>query len=226
MANSGPREERHIWLHYIILGISTLIAAFVVVFYCKAAQYHLNAALNQTTEWFWHNMAVVMWIGSLLVLACAVRSFVLVVVAAPEQIPSGARICTAIVCYVVSALGAPLAISFPEHGLLALCGIVASGIVGTSCVFSLTSDEDPPKGAVEVMVRPHCLELRQAKEGELCPICLDSFAEGEEETTLEPDAVAALKCGHGFHQHCVEVWLLNTKSNARCPVCRQSSFAD
>ena len=75
------------------------------------------------------------------------------------------------------------------------------------------------------MVRPSCLELRQAEEGELCPICLDSFAEGEEETTLEPDAVASLKCGHGFHQHCIEVWL-NAKTNAKCPVCRQSSASD
>ena len=229
MAICGPHPDTTVMLFVFYCG-STVVFAFycIIVFYCGTAvllQGNLHAMFNQTTDWFWHNVAMVMWIGSLLLLAFAVGFFVFMVGAPPKQIPSGARICTSIVCYIVSALGVPLAISFPEQSPLVFCGIVTSGIVGIGCVLSLTYDDDPPEGAVEVMVRPPCLELRQAEEGELCPICLDSFVEGKDETMSEPDTVASLKCGHGFHQHCIEVWL-NAKSNAKCPVCRQSSASD
>jgi len=42
-----------------------------------------------------------------------------------------------------------------------------------------------------------------------CSICLGSYADGDE--------VRKLNCGHVFHQHCVDVWLLQHQN--RCPLC-------
>mmetsp|Transcript_21208 Transcript_21208/g.26093 ORF Transcript_21208/g.26093 Transcript_21208/m.26093 type:complete len:320 (-) Transcript_21208:277-1236(-) len=42
-----------------------------------------------------------------------------------------------------------------------------------------------------------------------CAICLEDFENGQERKTLE--------CLHGFHNHCIDRWLI---SNACCPICK------
>lgn len=60
-------------------------------------------------------------------------------------------------------------------------------------------------------VSEHHAEL--ALEGEReCPVCLAEYKDKESLRTLG-------KCGHHFHQECIDEWL---KSNASCPLCRVS----
>lgn len=49
------------------------------------------------------------------------------------------------------------------------------------------------------------------EEGEVCPICLLEYEEGDE--------IRCLPCNHFFHKDCVDSWLVN---NSSCPTCRQS----
>eukprot|EP00981_Chlorochromonas_danica_P001708 scaffold369_cov177-Ochromonas_danica.AAC.41 len=48
-----------------------------------------------------------------------------------------------------------------------------------------------------------------------CPICLNEMALGE--------SARSLRCGHLFHQQCVDEWL---RVNATCPTCRKSVRED
>jgi len=59
-----------------------------------------------------------------------------------------------------------------------------------------------------------CTKQQWAKEHKnldlgTCSICL--------EETCASDTVGGLRCGHAFHQGCVETWLRRSPS---CPVCR------
>merc|ERR1712151_54745 len=57
--------------------------------------------------------------------------------------------------------------------------------------------------------------LQQTPEGEVCSICVDSFAAG--------DCVRCLdSCGHMFHQSCIDLWLLR---QADCPLCKRTVSA-
>ena len=51
---------------------------------------------------------------------------------------------------------------------------------------------------------------REAQESpEPCPICYSTIEEGEEKVT---------RCGHTFHENCINRWL---EQNATCPICRE-----
>ena len=47
--------------------------------------------------------------------------------------------------------------------------------------------------------------------GNDCPICLDTFVEGDE--------VIVLSCGHTYHPTCIETW---SRTGNVCPLCRTS----
>ena len=46
-----------------------------------------------------------------------------------------------------------------------------------------------------------------------CNVCLDEFEKGEK--------VKMLPCRHGYHNQCIEEWLI---THGNCPVCKQSAF--
>lgn len=56
-------------------------------------------------------------------------------------------------------------------------------------------------------------------DAECCALCLEPFSEGE--------SVRVLPCGHGFHQTCIDRWLLEVQAGCRrsCPVCKQNPLA-
>merc|ERR1719232_2244884 len=54
------------------------------------------------------------------------------------------------------------------------------------------------------------VDKRDCKNRECC-ICLDQFEKGA--------AVRILPCMHGFHQVCIDTWLLSRQR--RCPLCNQ-----
>lgn len=47
-------------------------------------------------------------------------------------------------------------------------------------------------------------------EGEVCAICQDGFAIGDEKRVIRA-------CNHGFHRSCIDTWF---QENVHCPVCR------
>ncbi|XP_044947668.1 RING-H2 finger protein ATL74-like [Hordeum vulgare subsp. vulgare] len=51
---------------------------------------------------------------------------------------------------------------------------------------------------------------------DVCAICLSEFVDGEKVRVLP-------LCGHGFHVHCVDAWLV---SHGSCPTCRQPVIVD
>ncbi|KAG8369245.1 hypothetical protein BUALT_Bualt15G0131500 [Buddleja alternifolia] len=58
------------------------------------------------------------------------------------------------------------------------------------------------KFAYKKRVKPELVE---------CRICLSEFVEGDEVREI-------VDCKHGFHRHCLEIWLQGY--GARCPLCR------
>ncbi|KAJ7525960.1 hypothetical protein O6H91_17G076000 [Diphasiastrum complanatum] len=52
---------------------------------------------------------------------------------------------------------------------------------------------------------------RESKRFRDCPVCLIEFRDDDNIRILP-------KCGHGFHQDCIESWL---SSHSSCPLCRQ-----
>jgi len=53
-----------------------------------------------------------------------------------------------------------------------------------------------------------------------CPICLEEFTIPDEGMEI-PDA-RKLSCGHIFHLHCIQIWMINGK--AICPLCNTEIF--
>ncbi|KAM6569898.1 hypothetical protein CsatB_017883 [Cannabis sativa] len=53
-----------------------------------------------------------------------------------------------------------------------------------------------------------------SKEPFDCAVCLCEFSDQDELRLLPP-------CGHAFHIHCIDTWLL---SNSTCPLCRRTLF--
>ena len=51
--------------------------------------------------------------------------------------------------------------------------------------------------------------LRELSDGEICPICFDSFSLGE--------IIRKIKCSHIYHKKCIDVW---AEINGICPVCK------
>jgi len=57
------------------------------------------------------------------------------------------------------------------------------------------------------------LGYRSKGDFEDCTLCLEKFEEGSE--------VRQLRCGHIFHQHCVDTWFQQQRFRVRtCPLCR------
>mmetsp|Transcript_25004 Transcript_25004/g.80220 ORF Transcript_25004/g.80220 Transcript_25004/m.80220 type:complete len:296 (-) Transcript_25004:817-1704(-) len=54
----------------------------------------------------------------------------------------------------------------------------------------------------------------EAVEAEACTICLSALIDGQS----DGEAVRTLRCGHRFHEGCIEEWL---PRQALCPCCRQ-----
>ncbi|XP_062116319.1 RING-H2 finger protein ATL46-like [Humulus lupulus] len=57
-------------------------------------------------------------------------------------------------------------------------------------------------------------EIMGSKEPFDCAVCLCEFSDQDELRLLPP-------CGHAFHIHCIDTWLL---SNSTCPLCRRTLF--
>lgn len=55
-------------------------------------------------------------------------------------------------------------------------------------------------------------EIMGSKEPFDCAVCLCEFSDQDELRLLPP-------CGHAFHIHCIDTWLL---SNSTCPLCRRT----
>ncbi|KAJ2843525.1 hypothetical protein J3B02_005236 [Coemansia erecta] len=51
-------------------------------------------------------------------------------------------------------------------------------------------------------------------EEKSCAICLSGYISGE--------SVRVLPCKHGFHQKCIDAWLLSKHMTVHCPVCKSS----
>jgi len=54
----------------------------------------------------------------------------------------------------------------------------------------------------------------EAVEAEVCTICLSALVDGQS----DGEAIRTLRCGHRFHEGCIEEWL---PRQALCPCCRQ-----
>lgn len=54
--------------------------------------------------------------------------------------------------------------------------------------------------------------LNADKREEECSICLIS--------TVNNGVIRKLRCGHRFHNDCVDNWFSNNQNNKNCPVCR------
>ena len=50
----------------------------------------------------------------------------------------------------------------------------------------------------------------------LCSVCLDSFAEGDE--------LSLLPCTHKFHNKCIQPWVRQSGTQALCPLCKTAIF--
>jgi len=68
--------------------------------------------------------------------------------------------------------------------------------------------KDGPVSSDDTFERP----ITDYFDSENCVICLGDFEDGE--------TLTVLPCGHGYHQECIEPWLIS--KSALCPVCKQS----
>eukprot|EP00053_Salpingoeca_punica_P016588 m.157250 g.157250 ORF g.157250 m.157250 type:complete len:219 (+) comp17002_c1_seq4:3001-3657(+) len=66
-----------------------------------------------------------------------------------------------------------------------------------------------PPASNDVLQRLQHFEMKPEDEDKDCNICLDTFKENKNATSLP--------CGHMFHTPCIETWLAES---AICPVCR------
>jgi hypothetical protein len=69
---------------------------------------------------------------------------------------------------------------------------------------------DLPRGECQTMTANGGRALKQAPEDVplSCPVCTDDFVESEK--------VRILPCGHIYHQHCIDPWLL--ERSGTCPM--------
>ena len=66
---------------------------------------------------------------------------------------------------------------------------------------------------IPVGLNPHLMKMiqdlyRKSKEKIECPICLER---------IESDDLKTGRCGHNFHQECIDIWLREGKN--KCPLC-------
>ncbi|KAJ8749732.1 hypothetical protein K2173_012283 [Erythroxylum novogranatense] len=59
-------------------------------------------------------------------------------------------------------------------------------------------------------------KTEESENGLECVICLNHFEENEVGKSL-------IKCGHGFHVECIDMWL---SSHSNCPICRAPATGD
>lgn len=52
--------------------------------------------------------------------------------------------------------------------------------------------------------------IRKSEAGDVCPICLEQYANGDE-------LVRLMNCKHSMHAACIRTWL---KTHPSCPLCR------
>jgi hypothetical protein len=67
---------------------------------------------------------------------------------------------------------------------------------------------------IPIGLNPHLMKMIQdlyakSKEKIECPICLER---------IESDDLKTGKCGHNFHQCCIDIWLEASKK--KCPLCK------
>jgi hypothetical protein len=80
-----------------------------------------------------------------------------------------------------------------------------------SHLFESAGDRGPPPAAKEEVERLEKVRVsaEAVSNGEECPVCKDTYNEGEE--------VLQLQCDHRFHPSCIKEWLARRNT---CPVCR------
>lgn len=67
---------------------------------------------------------------------------------------------------------------------------------------------DIPKTIEENLKIKHYIKI-----GELCSICYDNINHKNNAYLTD--------CGHSFHKTCINKWLIETKMEGNCPICRQ-----
>ncbi len=72
---------------------------------------------------------------------------------------------------------------------------------------ALESDHVP----VSIYTRPSPAPSENSRP--TCVVCLADFDDG--------DGLRTLACGHSFHAHCVDPWLIENQS---CPLCKQDTL--
>ncbi|XP_011024924.1 PREDICTED: RING-H2 finger protein ATL63-like [Populus euphratica] len=79
-----------------------------------------------------------------------------------------------------------------------------------------TSPSKGLDGSVISSIPLFVYKAEECKQGLECVICLSPFEENEVGKSL-------IKCGHGFHVECIDMWL---NSHSNCPVCRAPAVGD
>lgn len=66
---------------------------------------------------------------------------------------------------------------------------------------------------IELLHQSHSNERNMSLHNETCNVCLEDFKEGE--------TIRLLRCKHGFHDKCINTWIVK---KGKCPVCIRDVF--
>lgn len=114
------------------------------------------------------------------------------------------------------------AVSSGVSGALELLTLLALNVLSTQCRSRAAENAvaDREREAEARRIAREKLPLRELRaedvgavhaERQNCPVCLEVFAENDEQCVLP--------CFHAFHQPCIDEWL---QSHSECPICRHS----
>ena len=82
------------------------------------------------------------------------------------------------------------------------------------CIESVDGSVSMKGGGERIeLMKSDGIEVGCFMHNETCYICLDDFVDGE--------GIRLLRCKHGFHDKCIESWIIE---KGKCPICKRDAF--